>query len=273
MSLRTLPLVAALWACIVPAALAGNLSATAYQNLVDQEQDFSPGPGPVQVIFGNASASADRHQVSSSALGEGSTVTTQFGGAAGASSSYMLWDMTRDQALDVDTASFIWLTLHFKVVGHLDVGTTSTSVASTLYQGSVSNLSHGLQSFSESLTVSYGPVTGGVDDFTRAGDLGLEGDYTRWYSAAHMGGIDGTINLSVTNVAGNDAFASSTLSLDHVRLRGGPEFMPEMIGIRFVETGQVIPAVVVPEPGTVWLLVAGAGLVLVRVAARGRGRA
>jgi hypothetical protein len=274
MRLRATPAAAALClslCCSVASSPAqATLTASAYQNTIGNSQDSNDALEAV-ASFGQATARATRSQVHASAIGAGSTQVTHFGASAGSVSHYSLWDMAANLPVSPVDAQQMELAFNFDLVGSVVVGTTIISAASTRFEAGLQHTGGGSQ-FSDTVSVSFAnifpfPAVG----YTIAGNGSLFGSYAMSFSVRHQGAVDGVISFIVANTAGNNATASSTMTLSSVNLLRGAQGAGDL-GVRLAETGLIIPVSPVPEPAT-WALCLAGGCWVVRRARRRAGGA
>lgn len=245
------------------------LTASAYRNTIGNSQDSNDALQAV-ATFGQATARATRSQVQAVAIGAGSTQVTHYGASAGSVSHYSLWDMAANLPLPLPAAQQMELAFNFDLVGSVVVGTTIISAASTRYEAGLQYTGGGSQ-FQGTVSVSFAnvfpfPAVG----YTIAGNGDLFGSYEKSFSVRHQGVVDGVISFIVANTAGNNATASSTMTLSSVNLLRGAQ-LAGGLGVRFAETGLIVPVSPVPEPANWVLCLAGGWLVVWQVRRRAGG--
>jgi hypothetical protein len=272
---RRTPILKSLWRassvllpCLLLGALpvhAGNITALAAQNLIGSDEQTSSVDVEVSASFGQASARASRVQVSAFANGAGAGPQTAFQSSAGSTSTYSLWDIGRNLPVAPADAMEMELDFNFELVGSLTVGSSSLSSASTRYVAGLDPSNVIIVNHQSALTVTYGPVPGGLD-YIFIGDQSLYGGFVQSFTARHEGALGGAITMVVSNTAFNAGNAHSTLTLASIGLIGGA-MPPGGLGVRIDETGLIIPvSPVIPEPAAMLLMRAGLAAVVPAVA-------
>jgi hypothetical protein len=265
-SLPRSALVLLLAACAAAPSWAGNLSATAGQNLDTPVSNPAPGsstsaayPDALNPV---AWASATRTVLSAASDGSGVQVQQARFASAGWNTAYTLWGLGSGAALDAGTASGLSLSLNFRVTGSTLLPPVSLSSAYAGYDAAVYSV--GFQTAASFVNAVYGPVPPFPStDYVVLGDGGLLGSFDRGFSLQHNGQASGLMTASVSTQASHAGDSAIQLSLESVTLLGGT--LPAGGLALKLETGELLVVSAVPEAPVALLWAAGLGLLVTRV--------
>ncbi len=269
------------------ACLAGNVNATAYQNLVSIQETASPGNSTTAAVNaqqgeGYARVTTSRRAVESDILGYGATATTHLTTSGFGSTNYELWNLSENRKLTAREAEPLQLSFNFKLTGFLETQPISLSGSSVSFQAVV--YSDLYDEASNGVTLVFGPGPGG-DQYLQTGDGSLVGRVNKTFSLVHRNDDSGIYTMQLISGANNRARAQFQFSLESVSLlaeavAAGPSASfnavnataaTTALGIRLVETGEVIPVgavTAVPEPSSLLMMAAGLGLLAAAQARR-----
>ncbi len=124
------------------ACLAGNVNATAYQNLVSMQETASPGNSTSAAIVaqqgeGYARVTTSRRAIESGILGYGAAATTHLSTTGVSRTSYELWNQSENRKLTASEAEPLQLSFNFKLTGFLETQPVSLSGSSVSFQAVV----------------------------------------------------------------------------------------------------------------------------------------
>ncbi len=257
---------AALAACAALALLtsipawAGNVQASAGQNLEGTHTDSNPGTFASaywpDVSHPVAGVMSYRTAIEAFSDGHGAPQQNHTDASGNSWTAYTLWNLASDTALDSATAATLDLSFNFRALGDLSVPTVSLSVGTTGF--GVELYSSTVHTRNESISVVFGPVsTFPYEGYLFTGNAALFGHYDMSFSVLHENTGSGFLWMSFGNSASNAAFGSGTLMLQSITLADGT--VPSGgLGVR-LETGQILVVSNVPEPQAWALWLAGAG--------------
>jgi hypothetical protein len=253
-------------AAVAP-ALAGNLTATASQNLAPAVSNSSPGssvsaayPDAINPV---ALASATRTFLSASSDGSGVLVTQARAASAGLNTNYTLWDLGSNAALDPGLAAGLVLSLNFHVTGAASLPPVSLSTAALGYDAAVYSV--GFQTAASLVNAVFGPVAPFPSvDYVITGNAALLGPVDLRFSLLHNASATGLMTATVSTQASNAGDALLNMALESVTLSSGS--LP-LAGLALrLETGEMLAVSPVPELPPSALL--AAGLVVMALARR-----
>jgi hypothetical protein len=203
-----------------------------------------------------SAASTSRTSTSVIAYGYGTTNIAHYDALSSTRSQYTLWDLASNSALS--SAAGLGLTFNFTLSGDFVVGPTSLSTAGFTYTAELRNSFNSVvQSKLGNVSRVYGPAPGGFA-YATTGDTSLLGNFVQTFALQQtVGELFGTLFLSSTNTAGNDARSLGGLNLDSITLTAGAA-PAGGLGVYLTQTGQIIPVTPVPEPSTWAMWLAGA---------------
>lgn len=149
----------------MPAAQAGPISACASQNLSGYVLNDSYGSSVDAFWSANAHSEVTRTTITATAYGDDGTAQTVNAASGGATTSYTLWNLSTDSALDGGVSAGLTLVFDFSAAGAtlmlpIDLSTATTSMNATLYSVIISG-------FGTGLSMVYGPT-----GFLYTGNLG-----------------------------------------------------------------------------------------------------
>jgi hypothetical protein len=271
------------------ACLAGNVNATAYQNLISIQETTSPGNSTAAAVNaqqgeGYARVTTGRRAVESDILGYGATATTHLTTTGFGSTNYELWNQSENRKLTAPEAEPLKLSFNFKLTGFLETEPISLSGSSVSFQAVV--YSDLYDEVGSGATLVFGPGPGG-NQYLQTGDGSLVGSVNKTFSLVHRNDDSGMYTMQLISGANNRARAQFQFSLESVSLLAGAvaaspsstfnavnaTAATAALGIRLVETGEITPVgavTAVPEPSSLVMMTAGLGL-LAAVRARRRG--
>lgn len=276
------PWAVALGLCSLLAALpagAGNVVARAGQNpdsVVDNNDGaLATASWPALDDGGTAQATTTRTDVAFQTLGHGASSVFHMNAGANHRTNYRLWDLDTNQPLPAIVANTLTLDFHFRLQGQLEVEPISLSNASVQWSAAVIAGAAASQANSSAIIV-FGPAPGNLDgEYLYTGDASLWGSFDQRFSLQHDSASSGVLTMASNGSSGNRALSHAHLSLVGLSytiapaamgaaslLADGSTFSHNVsslngglghIGIRFVETGQILAVSAVPEPQT-WAL-------------------
>lgn len=260
-----------------PSAHAGNVVARAGQNPTDIVVDNQPGAGasvdwsPIEGS-GFGWADATRTQVQAASDGTGGSSVRYFFASANHRSDYQLWDLALDEALPSEISNALVIDFHFVLEGQMEVnGIPNTqSRAQVQWSAAVRDDTAG-----SSAIVVFAPGANDRDgEFLYSGDARLQGSFSESFTLQHERRSTGVLTMSVGGSAGNLALSNARLQLVGLSLAGDPPtgdglgvqapytpLHPGSIGIKLLQTGELLAISPVPEPQT-WLLWLSGALML-----------
>ncbi len=254
-----------------PAAQAGFLTASAAQNPLNLVANSSLTAERVSASVSQASSFATRTQVDSRADGSGTRPETGFESSAGNSATYTLWDVGTNAPISLASAQSLQLQFNFSLTGFMEVREKDKAAASTRYLVGVGNGNP--QMLQGTASGAYAIDRNGIGLLQYVGDPALVGRYTLGFAipVQHTNSVGGSFTMIVSNYAGVDAIAYSTMTLVSVvggtlnlespnSLTAGASSLLSMdsLAVRINETGLLIPVVsAVPEPSAAALTLLG----------------
>ncbi len=270
---------------------AGNVNAKAYQNLISIQETASPGNSTAAAVTaqegeGYARVTTSRRSIDSDILGYGSFATSHLTTSGSGSTNYELWNLSENRKLTAGEAAPLQLSFNFKLTGFLETEPVSLSGSSVSFQAVVySDLYDDIDS---AVSLIFGPGPGG-NQYAQSGDASLVGAVAKTFSLVHKTYNSGLYTMQLISGSSNRARTQHELTLDSVSLLDGAAAATpatrfnaasamaatEALGLRLVETGEIIPigtVTAVPEPGSWLMMAAGIGALAATRARRRDGK-
>jgi MYXO-CTERM domain-containing protein len=249
--------IAALTLSLSLPALAGNVVARAGQNPQFVE-DNNPGASASANWLDAAIAHTTRTRTAVSIDGTGATASFHHNAAASHITDYQLWDLDTNTAVETALAQTALLDFGFRLTGLTVVAPQSLSSMTFQYSARLTSAAEALAA--SSVNVVFGPVPGNINGaYLFNGDLSLYGSFDQSFALRHSDAAQGRLNMLTAGLAANAAASNGQLMLNGVTFAG--PWSGGSLGIRFVETGEIIVVSAIPEPGTWALWLAGLGVV------------